>query len=119
MPQAASITLHYYSAYSPLGLFSDRDYIRYYAYICYLAQTIYFYNNCDYFLNRVYPNTPGDVNFPCGRKPEHPEKTHHFRHLNILSGAAWHMLGAIEKLRKLTNVFKLTAKMRLTEGVFK
>jgi hypothetical protein len=35
-----------------------------------------FRNNCDYFLTvTVFILTPHPVNFPCGRKPEHPEKT--------------------------------------------
>jgi hypothetical protein len=35
------------------------------------------YNNCDItFLTMFIPTHP--VNFPCGRKPEHPEKTHDF-----------------------------------------
>ena len=38
---------------------------------------IYFYNNCDITFLTVFILTH-PVNFPCGRKPEHPEKTHDF-----------------------------------------
>jgi hypothetical protein len=68
------VQLHYYSAHSPLGLFSDRlhqalgswyllslDYLS-------LQRLRYYFPNC------VYPNPP--ANLPCGRKPE---KTHDFR----------------------------------------
>jgi hypothetical protein len=39
---------------------------------------IYLYNNWDLTLLTVFILTH-PVNFPCGRKPEHPEKTHDFR----------------------------------------
>jgi hypothetical protein len=38
----------------------------------------YIYNNCDITFLTVFVLTH-PVNFPCGRKPEHPEKTHDFR----------------------------------------
>ena len=37
-----------------------------------------FYNNCDITFLTVFILTH-PVNFPCGRKPEYPEKTHDFR----------------------------------------
>jgi hypothetical protein len=37
------------------------------------------YNNCDYFVYLTVFILTHPVNFPCGRKPEHPEKTHDFR----------------------------------------
>jgi hypothetical protein len=62
--------------------FSVTDYIKYYAYLCYLLSLDYSYLQqlwyyLIYFPNYVYPNPP--VNIPCGRKPERPEKTHDFR----------------------------------------
>ena len=39
---------------------------------------LYFYNNCDITFLTVFILTH-PVNFPCGRKPGHPEKTHDFR----------------------------------------
>jgi hypothetical protein len=36
------------------------------------------YNNCDITFLTIFILTH-PVNFPCGRKPEHPEKTHNFR----------------------------------------
>jgi hypothetical protein len=42
------------------------------------AVFILIYNNCDNtFLTMLILTNP--VNFLCGRKPEHPEKTHDFR----------------------------------------
>jgi hypothetical protein len=51
-----------------------------YAYlIIYLAYRLfYLYNNCGITFSTVFILTH-PVNFPCGRKPEHPEKTHDFR----------------------------------------
>jgi hypothetical protein len=39
---------------------SVTNYIKYYAYLCYLFSLDYLslYNNCDYLLNCVYPNPP-------------------------------------------------------------
>jgi hypothetical protein len=39
---------------------------------------IYFYNNCLTVFILTHP-----VNFPCGRKPKHPKKTHDFRQLSV------------------------------------
>jgi hypothetical protein len=39
---------------------------------------LYLYNNCDITFLTVFILTH-PVNFPCGRKPEYPEKTHDFR----------------------------------------
>jgi hypothetical protein len=47
--------------------------------ITYLAYRLfYLYNNCDITFLTVFILTH-PVNFPCGRKPEHPEKTHPVR----------------------------------------
>jgi hypothetical protein len=51
-------------------------YIKYYAYLTtYLARQYYLYDNCDITFLTVFILTH-PVNFPCGRKPEHPEKIH-------------------------------------------
>ena len=46
-----------------------------------LSLDFYFYNNCDITFLTVFILTDltDPVNFPCGRKPERPEKTHDFR----------------------------------------
>jgi hypothetical protein len=65
---------------TPQRGFSVTDYIKYYAYVYYLLslKTNYLYNNCDItFLTMFIFTHP--VNFPCGRKPERPEKTQDFR----------------------------------------
>jgi hypothetical protein len=60
--------------------FSVTDYIKYYAYLCYctyLAYLLYLYfftTIATTFLTVFNP-----VNFPSGREPERPEKTHDFR----------------------------------------
>jgi hypothetical protein len=47
--------------------------------ITYLAcRLFYLYNNCDITFLTVFILTH-PVNFTCGRKPEHPGKTHGFR----------------------------------------
>jgi hypothetical protein len=40
--------------------------------------SLYFYNNCDITFSTVFILTH-PLNFPCGRKPEHSEKTNDFR----------------------------------------
>jgi hypothetical protein len=65
--------------YSPSGLFSDRLHqVLRLLILPTKLRLFYFYNNCDItFLTMFIPTHP--VNFPCGRKPEQPEKTHDFR----------------------------------------
>jgi hypothetical protein len=59
--------------------FSVTDYIKYYAYLCYLLSLDhYLYNNCDVTFLTVFILTL-PVDFPCVRKLEHPEKTHDVR----------------------------------------
>jgi hypothetical protein len=74
-------TLHYYySAHSPLGLFSDRLHqVLRLLMICYLLSLDYlsFITIVITFLDVFILTHP--VNFPYGRKPERPEKTHDFR----------------------------------------
>jgi hypothetical protein len=74
-------TLHYIIIQlTPHWGFSVTDYMTYYAHVTYtkpieylsLQQLRYF------FPNYVYPNPPFQF-LPCGRKPEHPEKTDDFR----------------------------------------
>jgi hypothetical protein len=59
-----------------MWIWSNALYIWYYAYlITYLAYRLfYLYNNCDITFLTVFILTH-PVNFTCGRKPEHPEKT--------------------------------------------
>jgi hypothetical protein len=43
------------------------------------CQTIYLYNHCDITFLTMFVLVDHPVNFPCRRKPVHPEKTHDFR----------------------------------------
>jgi hypothetical protein len=70
----------YASIRSPRILRSNSLYIKYYAYLItyWTCHLLNLYNNCDItFLTMFIPTHP--ANFPCGRKPEYPEKTHDFR----------------------------------------
>ena len=53
------------------------DYMKILSYL--LSLTIYIYTFCRHYLLNYYPILTHPVNFPCGRKPENPEKTHDFR----------------------------------------
>jgi hypothetical protein len=72
--------------------FSVTDYIKYYAYLYYLLsldylflqQLWYYFPNYSMFILTHHDN------FPCGRKPERPEKTNDFRQsVDKLFSHAW------------------------------
>ena len=67
------------SAHSLTG-FSVADYMKYLSYLLSLRTlTICIYKFYRHYIPNYYPILTHPVNFPCGRKPENPEKTHDFR----------------------------------------
>ena len=72
---------HFYSANSHVNMIKGALYIKYTVLRRRLPNYIHnhdYFSNCDITFLTVFILTH-HVNFPCGRKPEHPEKTHDFR----------------------------------------